>query len=78
MIRQIKNDGFFAVCNPKPFPKLMRHRPGGGIFLFTSCHSGTRLTTSLSSNGPVGEHYSSLSNFSDYEDYNEPLTIINV
>lgn len=75
MIRQITNCNTQSVC-PKPYPKIMRHKTTGSISLFESPGRGVRLVAGVGAIGVAGS-FSFTFIPTDFEDYNEPVTIVN-
>ena len=53
MIRQITNCDTQSVC-PKPYPKIMKHKITGSIFLFESPSRGVRLVAGVGATGDAG------------------------
>ena len=74
MIRQITNCNTQSVC-PKPYPKIMKHKITGSIFLFESPSRGVRLVAGVGATGDAGSCGIFIP--TNFEDYNESVTIVN-
>lgn len=75
MIRQITNCDTQSVC-PKPYPKIMKHKITGSIFLFESPNRGVRLVAGVGATGVAGS-CGFIFIPTNFEDYNESVTIVN-